>query len=382
LILKLERGSLWHPDGAIDNCRDKARVHPAGWLRRIHCLATGGDGRGIPTKDKDRGIMLGTLRYRLKRLVNRFRRTASLRKSAAAHPEAGRAVMGELDDFLAREQSPDARGELFTAIAARLSAEHPPSSQVRTMFNAILEHVLGPTHHSVFWGDRMLTIDKAAGFFEEDVFSRSYQTIRGSHIYDSYDPPHTIAWRLHTLVWAARSAIAHEGDLVECGVFKGDMSWVVATILGDKIADRNFYLYDSFEGFSPTLSSAADFPDDPGFLKMADKIYSDPAIYESVVQKFSGMPHVKIIRGFVPDTFKIAVPERIAFLHVDLNSPAAEIAALEQLFDRVVSGGYIVFDDYGWKQFRKQRDAENRFMAERGHFILELPTGQGLVIKR
>ena len=77
-----------------------------------------------------------------------------------------------------------------------------------------------------------------------------------------------------------------------------------------------------------------------------------------------------------------AVPDRIAFLHIDLNSPAAEIAVLEHLFDRVVSGGYIVFDDYGWKQFKKQRDLEDRFMASRGHFILELPTGQGLVIKR
>ena len=290
--------------------------------------------------------------------------------------------MAALDTFLKSGQSDDARGELFSAISARFAADRPSQGQIRIMFNAVLDHILRPLHHSIFWGDRMLTIDKAAGFFEEEAFSRGYQTIRGSHIYNSYDPPHTIAWRLHTLVWAARSAIAHKGDLVECGVFKGDMSWVVATILGDKIADRTFYLYDSFEGFSPTLSSAADFPDDPAFLKMADKVYRDPAIYETVVKKFADMPHVKIIRGFVPDTFKIAIPERIAFLHIDLNSPAAETAALEHLFDRVVSGGYIVFDDYGWKQFKKQRDAENRFMAERGHFIMELPTGQGLVIKR
>jgi len=325
--------------------------------------------------------MLGTLRYRIKRLIKRFEHTASLRESAAAHPATGRNVMAALDEFLRQEQSYDTRGELFAAIAARFAAEHPPSSQIRTMFNAVLDHVLAPMHHSVFWGDRMLTIDKAAGFFDEEAFDRSYRTIRGSHIYDSYDPPHTIAWRLHTLVWAARSAIAHKGDLVECGVFKGDMSWVVASILGDKITDRTFYLYDSFEGFSPKLSSAADF-DDPGFLKMADEIYRDPAIYQAVVKKFANMPHVKIIRGFVPDTLKIAIPERIVFLHIDLNSPAAEIAALEHLFDRVVSGGYIVFDDYGWKQFKKQRDAENKFMAERGHFILELPTGQGLVIKQ
>lgn len=252
---------------------------------------------------------------------------------------------------------------------------------IRTMFNAGIKYGLRPLHSSVFWGDRMLTLDKAAGFFDEEGFKRSYEAIRGSHVYDSYNSPHTIAWRLHTLVWAARSAIAHEGDLVECGVFKGDMSWVIATMLGDQIADRTFYLYDSFEGFSPALSSAGDFPSDPDFLAMANEVYRDPAIYEAVVKKFAGMPHVKIIRGFVPDTFKIGIPERIAFLHIDLNSPAAEIAALEHLFDRVVSGGYIVFDDYGWKPFKKQRDAENRFMADRGHFILELPTGQGLVIK-
>ena len=158
---------------------------------------------------------------------------------------------------------------------------------IRTIFSGVLHKVVAPRHLSLFWGDRMLTLDKAASFFEDKAFRHAYETVRGSHLYDSYDSPHTISWRLHTLVWAARSAIAHQGDLVECGVFKGDMSWVVASILGDKIAGRTFYLYDSFEGFSPELSSAADFPDDPGFLKMANKIYRDPAIYEAVVSCMS-----------------------------------------------------------------------------------------------
>ena len=122
----------------------------------------------------------------------------------------------------------------FSAISARFAADRPSQGQIRIMFNAVLDHILRPLHDSIFWGDRMLTIDKAAGFFEEEASAKAIETIRGSHVYDSYDPPHTIAWRLHTLVWAARSAIAHKGDLVECGVFKGDMSWVVATILGTR----------------------------------------------------------------------------------------------------------------------------------------------------
>ena len=326
--------------------------------------------------------MLEMLKSRIKHLKRRLTPATTPTKTQTVDPDAGCEVLVALDAFLKREQSYEARSKLFAASVSRFAQHNPVQSQVKVMFGAFLEKIIAPLHHSVFWGDRMLTLDKAAGFFEEEAFRRSYQAVHGSHIYDDYDSPYTIAWRLHTLVWAARSAIAHQGDLVECGVFKGDMSWVIASVLGDKIANRTFYLYDSFEGFSPKLSSANDYPDAPGFLQMANKIYNDPAIYDTVIKKFASMPYVKIIRGFVPDSFKIAIPERIAFLHVDLNSPAAEIAVLEQLFDRVVSGGYVVFDDYGWKQFRKLREAEDRFMAYRGHSVLELPTGQGLVIKQ
>ena len=273
------------------------------------------------------------------------------------------------------------RGANLLAIVSAILARRRAKLSVAT-FNAVINRIVAPMHKSVFWGDRMLTLDKACGFFGEESFRRCYDAIHGTHIYDAYNSPHTIAWRLNTLVWAARCGLSHEGDLVECGVFKGDMSWVVASVLGQAMAGRMFYLYDSFEGFSPALSSPEDYPDNPGFFEFANKIYRDPAIYETVKARFAGMPNVKIVRGFLPDSLSIAMPERIAFLHVDLNSPAAEIAVLEALFDRVVVGGLIVFDDYGWLHYQRLRDAEDRFMAERGHAILELPTGQGLVVKQ
>ena len=42
----------------------------------------------------------------------------------------------------------------------------------------------------------------------------------------------------------------------------------------------------------------------------------------------------------------------------------------------------IVLDDYGWSLYRAQKQAEDAFFAERGYLVLELPTGQGLVVKR
>jgi hypothetical protein len=52
------------------------------------------------------------------------------------------------------------------------------------------------------------------------------------------------------------------------------------------------------------------------------------------------------------------------------------------MFDGVLAGGIVVFDDHGWKMFHKQKEAEDNFMRRRGYEILELPTEQGLVVKR
>lgn len=249
-------------------------------------------------------------------------------------------------------------------------------------FDRVVAECLPRDHNRVFWGDRLLSLDKSMGFFDDPVFADAYRQIKGSHQYDQYASPHTVAWRLSTLVWAARNGLALDGDFVECGVFKGDFAWVVAQCTDFARQPRSFYLYDTFEGFAPAYSTSADYPDAPGFFDFADRIYRDPAIYEGVKRRFADCANIRVVRGVVPDIFAQVAPERIAFLHVDLNSPAAEIGALEILFDRVAPGAAIVFDDYGWHLFRKQKEAEDAFMEARGYRILELPTGQGLVIKR
>lgn len=121
--------------------------------------------------------------------------------------------------------------------------------------------------------------------------------------------------------------------------------------------------------------------------KRSNRVYeqdiaNDPdAILKVVQRRFANVPNTRIVQGMVPDSFAQACPEQISLLHIDMNSAASEIAALEALFDKVVPGGMIVFDDYGWTGYSAQRHAENAFMAARGHTVLEIPTGQGLVIK-
>lgn len=64
-----------------------------------------------------------------------------------------------------------------------------------------------------------------------------------------------------------------------------------------------------------------------------------------------------------------------------MNNADAELAVLDALFDSVVPEGAIVLDDYGFAEYVSQTRAHAAWFAARNLPILELPTGQGLVIK-
>ena len=146
-------------------------------------------------------------------------------------------------------------------------------------------------------------------------------------------------------------------------------------------AGKTFFIYDTFAGFDPKHSTSADFPDNPAFFEYADRIYKEPTI-EVYVGSDSSKPEIVVTKGSVPDILNTNSPAAISFLHLDLNSPAAELSALNVLFDRLTPGGIVVLDDYGWAFYRKQKKSADTFAADRMQSIIELPTGQGLLIKR
>ena len=226
-----------------------------------------------------------------------------------------------------------------------------------------------------FYGDQMATLQKSCDFLKDPRFKFAFY----SNADNEFDQQP--AWRLHTLCWAAKHALKLPGDFVECGVYTGFMSNVVADFVDFSARDKTFYLYDTFSGFDDRYSSANDFHL-PGFYNFIQEQYTRPNLYDEVVARFKPYQNIKVLRGAVPDVLAEDSPTSISYLHIDMNSPAAEVAALDVLFDRVVPGGLIILDDYGWAMFHKQKEAEDQWFADRGYMAMELPTGQGLVIKR
>ena len=226
--------------------------------------------------------------------------------------------------------------------------------------------VLTSIFRRFFAGDMLITFDRNLGFLQDRAFAAAFDAEAHS------EQEKSLIWRLHVLCWCAHNALRLPGDFVECGVFKGFSTGVVAKTLDFGRCDKHWYLYDTFDGI-PAEDLNAGHPD--------VESYHEPALYESVVQRFASYRNISVIRGRVPEVLATRAPERIAFIHIDMNSARAEVGALEVLYPRIVPGGFLVFDDYGWLAYKAQKDAEDRFFADRGVKVLELPTGQGLVIK-
>ena len=220
--------------------------------------------------------------------------------------------------------------------------------------------------YTVFADDNVIMFDRNLGFRRDerfmDAFKRSVRNRQEA----------SLLLRLNTLAWAGAQASHLPGDFVECGVWRGFCSAVLMNYLNFDRVEKTFYLYDTFEGIPSEYDSE----------KHDSPLFREAGLYESVVQRFARFPNAKVIRGVVPESFSQALPDQVAFLHLDMNSSKSEIAALEVLFDRISPGGVVVFDDYGWIGYRAQQKAEDNFVQARGHRILELPTGQGLLVKQ
>lgn len=166
-----------------------------------------------------------------------------------------------------------------------------------------------------------------------------------------------------------------EGDIVECGVWRGGSMMLVARkllLLGS--AKRKLFLFDTFEGMPP--------PDDVdvGWDKMTakerllneDKFEGANAWCYSTIGEVKGnlfktnypKENLVFVRGKVEDTLPYADVNKVALLRLDTDWYSSTKHELEHLFDKLVFGGILIIDDYGHWQGSKK--AVDEFIKERG----------------
>ena len=172
---------------------------------------------------------------------------------------------------------------------------------------------------TVFASDLLMTFAKSTTFLWDNRFTKAVESTAGD------DDERSILWRMHTSTWAAAHAVNLPGDFVECGVFKALTATVICKYLEFANLPKTFYLYDTFNGMPEATSTERERQEAAHYKNYN----SEEALMLFVQNRLKPFPNVRIVRGAVPDSFAEAVPEQIAYLHIDMNSAQAEILALE-----------------------------------------------------
>ena len=71
---------------------------------------------------------------------------------------------------------------------------------------------------------------------------------------------------------------------------------------------------------------------------------------------------------------------KIAYLSLDMNGGLPELAALKFFYPKIVKGGIIYFDDYGWN-YPELRKVVDDFFSDKPETLLHFPSGNSIVIK-
>jgi O-methyltransferase len=194
--------------------------------------------------------------------------------------------------------------------------------------------------------------------------------------------------KLHALITATN--YIHDfkipGAIVECGVWRGGSMHAVARTLdarGDH--SRDLYLFDTFEGMTePTEKDSRHDGETAEHLLATSSRKAAVWAYaslEDVQQGFAEVPYdagrIHYVKGPVEQTIPDQAPEQIALLRLDTDWYESTKHELDHLYHRLVSGGVLLIDDYGW--WKGSRTATQEFLKETGARLLLVRMASGRI---
>ena len=152
-----------------------------------------------------------------------------------------------------------------------------------------------------------------------------------------------------------------EGDIVECGVWRGGsiMAAMSALLeLGD--VSRHFHLFDTFEGMTEPSERDVMYDGQSAKALMGRDKWCVAGVEDVRANVLStGYPKelVHFIQGKVEETIPENAPSKIALLRLDTDWYASTAHELVHLYPRLSDHGVLIVDDYGhWEGARQAVD--------------------------
>ena len=181
--------------------------------------------------------------------------------------------------------------------------------------------------------------------------------------------------RLHRLydLFEEQLRSVPRGDVVECGVYKGGSAALLACASLTAGHQGRIWLFDSFRGLPQPGSLDETWRGT--WLRAGDLRASEVDVRYLLFERLHLDPSsVQIVPGWFEQTLPRHVGDidPLAILHLDCDYYDSVMTCLRALYDRVLSNGLVVVDDYHY--FKGCRQAVDDFLRERSIEPILRPT--------
>ncbi|HAC66274.1 MAG TPA: methyltransferase [Cyanothece sp. UBA12306] len=202
-------------------------------------------------------------------------------------------------------------------------------------------------------------------WLQDQDFFKFYQKYRGnSQHYRSADRKYFVNSLL--------CLVEHlPGDTAECGVYRGATSELICQKFQHQ--EKIHYAFDSFEGLSKPLDMDGEFWQTGSLTTSEDIARQNLASYSD---------KIKFYKGWIPERFPEVNSEAFCFVHIDVDLYEPTLESLKFFYPKLVVGGIILCDDYGFSTCPGAKLAFDEYMSDKIEKIVHVPTGQAFILKR
>jgi SAM-dependent methyltransferase len=219
-------------------------------------------------------------------------------------------------------------------------------------------------------------LEPSIGTIKRPDLSRDDLAIRDLSSRDVWDHENAFYWFSHPTrinkmlahYELYKSILGLPGHVVELGVYKGASLIRLATFRNALENDFSRQII-GFDAFGEFPRENLDSENDLHFIRGFEEAGGNGLSVEELsgILRRKSFQNVALVKGNVfatlPEYLQAHPETRIALLHLDMDVKEPTVFALEQLYERVVPGGLIVFDDYN--SVAGETEAVDEFAAQK-----------------
>lgn len=201
----------------------------------------------------------------------------------------------------------------------------------------------------------------------DSKFFRAHHAIEGHTLADVYR-----CYELWTLVSQCRHL---EGCLIEVSVWRGGTAGIIGLAALDADINAPLYLCDTFSGVPKAGSRDT-------LYRGGEHADTNPQVVDQLMARL-GLSRARILRGVFPDqTGHLVTEDRCRFCHVDVDVYESARGVTEWVWPRLVPGGVLVFDDYGFQGCEGVTSCVHEFATGKDRLMIYNLNGHAIFVKR